>query len=29
VPVGYHHWFQLSVSVENESSNVLSQAFPT
>jgi len=28
VPVGYHHWFQLSVSVENESSNVLSQASP-
>jgi len=28
VPVGHHHWFQLSVSVENESSNVLSQASP-
>ena len=28
MPVGYHHLFQLSVSVENESSNVLSQASP-
>jgi len=28
VPVGYHHWFQLSVYVQNENSNVLSQASP-